>query len=144
MEEIGWLSIVSIILASIGALLGIINTSYLLFKDKVRLELRIRSALFSRGPYISDDFVYCLEVINMGFIPVTVSEVGFLLPGGDGNRIPFLLQQLPGAKLPYRLEPRTSVTVYATEQETEGIRSNNCKKAFVDTDCRKRVVTKIK
>ena len=80
----------------------------------------------------------------MGFIPVTVNEVGFLLPDRSGRRIPLLEQQSPGVELPYRLEPLTSVTVYASAQETEDVLSQKCKKAFVKTDCRKQFKTKIK
>lgn len=142
MKGIDWLSIVSIVLASVGAILGTINTSYLLFKDKVRLKLQIRAAVFAKGSEILDNHVYCLEVTNLGFVPITLREAGFLLPDGTKRKIPLIFQNAHGVKLPYRLEPRSAASIYASAEETKGIKEHNCKRAFVKTDCGKQFYAK--
>lgn len=142
-NEVNWISLISIILASIGALLGIINTSYLVFKDRIRLKLRIRMVIMAQGHEVVSKDLYCLEVTNLSFIPVTVKEVGFLLPGKSGQKIPFVFQPAPGSKLPHRLEARASVSVYSTKEETDGINQMKCDKAYLKTDCGKFIRVKL-
>jgi hypothetical protein len=55
----------------------------------------------------------CVEVINMGFIPITLSRVVFPLADGTEREFHFKPHALQEQALPVRLEPRESFTVYA-------------------------------
>lgn len=139
MKEPTWITYLTISLAGIGAILGIINTAYLLFKDRVRIRLSVRNAFFVNvSPHQDGQTVFALEVTNLGFLPVTISQAGFELPDGSNNVIPLLGHNTPtGVQLPHRLEPRTSLSIYASIPETDAIKEHGCKKAFVKTDCKR-------
>lgn len=146
MEEPSWIKYLTISLAATGTILGVINTVYLLFKDRVRVKVRIRKAFFVNvSPSQDGKDVLIIEVTNLGFIPVTISEAAFLLPDSSGRKIPLIGHNTPmGIQLPHRLEPRTSLSIYSSMQETEAIIQQDCKKGFVKTDCRRTFTAKRK
>jgi hypothetical protein len=54
----------------------------------------------------------CIEIVNVGFLPATIDEVGLLQADSD-QRIVFPKPEISGGEsLPKRLEPRTSVLCY--------------------------------
>jgi len=116
-------------IAIVGATLGIINTWRSFDRDRIRLKIIPKWAMFRGGTQ-----TLCIDIINLGYIPVTINQVGFRLR--ERNKVfIFMPMPMPGSELPKRLEPRTSFTVLAplgTEQH-ESMR--NVTVAFVKTAC---------
>jgi hypothetical protein len=115
----------------IGTGLGIFNTWRAGQKDKVQLKLipqiyqnRADGRLCSSR--IPTDLSQpwdglCIEIVNVGFFPVTINEVGLLQADSD-QRIVFSKPELSGGEsLPKRLEPRTSVTCYIPSRMPESL-----------------------
>jgi hypothetical protein len=125
--------------AAIGAILGVFNTLSTWNRDRVRLRV-IPQLVQTDGrgmeywqtvyfdhvhkisPSVSFPFGYAVEVKNQGAVAVTISEVGFILRKDEIGRYPFvknhtdrLNEHQKGLPLPQRLEPHTSIVVYADE-----------------------------
>ena len=100
-------------MASVGAVLGIINTWRAMDRDRVNLRVTTKTAIPFNIPGLGDDPILCIEVLNLSAFPVTVTQVGFSL-GGDQRLV--LIDPIISptqTRLPIRLEPRTSITCYA-------------------------------
>lgn len=127
---------VTIILATIGTVLGCVNTVDLLNRRRVRLRVVPKSAVPHHGGALTASTKHlpggevCIEVINLSSFPVTIDEVGFTLPGR--TRLAVIEPILPDSGgWPRRLEPREAVTVYA---DTTTL-SPNIGKAYARTAC---------
>jgi len=126
-------------IALLGAALGILNTWRSFDRDRIKLRVTpkfympvgsknivssatlpsSKSSLYERNPNLHEQISeLCIEVINLSTFPVTISEVGFRCRGTHDK---FLLHDYfvldGGSKLPRRLEPHTSVTLYAPRSE---------------------------
>jgi hypothetical protein len=57
----------------------------------------------------------CIEIVNLGCVPVTISDVGFVLnKGGTRKRMVIVDPEVTrGMTWPTRLSPREAVTAYA-------------------------------
>jgi hypothetical protein len=127
---------VTVILATIGTVLGCINTCDLLNKRRVRLRVVPRSAIPDQGGVWTNSTQHipggavCIEVTNLSSFPVTIDEVGYTLPSRRRATIikPILLDS---KGWPRRLEPRDSVTVYGDVADIP----RNIGKAFARTAC---------
>ncbi|MDD2763467.1 MAG: hypothetical protein PHE83_05775 [Opitutaceae bacterium] len=89
--------------ALLGAALGILNYWRSVTRDRICLRVAARW-------YVDRERVcsgIAIEVINLGFFPVTLAEVGFLAPGRVRLPPAFGLDQ---SSLPQRLEPRAAFT----------------------------------
>jgi len=142
MEAKDWLTLS---LGGIGTLLGIINAVKTHSRDKIRLKVIPKVFMDApAGRFVTHNALkhgdvwdgVCIEIANTGFLPVTLSQVGFLLD--HGNRLLLLLQ--PEFILPLRLEARHSVTAFMktpapiTEKSiVESLKGAKC--AFADTAC---------
>ena len=113
MEPFSTKDAVTLAIASVGAVLGIINTWKALDKDRPKLRVVPKQA-FLVGPAAQLDSRnrLCIEVTNLSTFPLTVTEVGVLFHGTDGRGALIHHTLNNGGTLPQRLEPRTSVTVY--------------------------------
>jgi len=124
--------IVTFAIAVLGAALGIINLWLSWRRERLRLKV-IPKYFFGVAPDTGavDPRYYfttrngetvpkylCVDVINKG-IATTVTEVGFLLRGTDNRLV--ITHQFPPYRIqiPFRLEPHSSVTVYADAFEPE-------------------------
>jgi hypothetical protein len=115
-------------IAVIGAVLGIINTWKSLDRDRVRLNVIPTLGFTSHG-----ETLLCVEVVNLGHLPVTVQQIGFLMRG-TSEWLYSPPKFLHGERLPYRLEPRASFTAHYGNLEGEP-RLNTVTKAFAKTAC---------
>lgn len=126
--------VVTIAIAAVGAVLGVINTLHSLNQNRVRLRVVPKFAhLVING--IMGDEKGCIEVINLSAFPVSVSEVGFTLGDGTarkGHKAQIAMPYTPDGK-PFarRLESRESVTGYF---DLDGL-PHDIGKAYVKTDC---------
>jgi hypothetical protein len=127
-------------LAAVGAVLGVINTWHQINQGRVKLRVIPRSAVragngafaTSMNRHLSDGSTPCIEVVNLSSFPVTVTEVGYTIPG-DAHRVacpnPVVIDSKPW---PRRLEPRESVTAYI---DLNRVKDTRIGKAYAHTDC---------
>lgn len=100
------ISIVSLAVGSVGAVLGVINTWNALERQRVKLVVRpAQSMLVPSGQPI-----LTVEVTNLSAFPITIAEIGFRLRNGQKAITPGNL--LNGKPLPQRMESRESVTAF--------------------------------
>lgn len=140
----GTTSVITLIIAVVGAVLGIVNTWVQLSKNRVRMKIIpkaghhlgsmfIHSVLAqSTAPNTPDDDRLCVEVANLSDFPVTINEVGL------GSDIKFKTRHVLTPKTlddkpwPRRLQSRESVTVYAERKMSFCI---PVKYAYATTQC---------
>lgn len=121
-------------IACIGAVLGILNTWRAIDKERPKLKVIPKQAYMMMDGHIERTPRLCIEVTNLSSFPLTVSEVGVLLKGTSERAV--ILQPMlnNGASLPYRLDPRTSLSTYAAPDALADTR-HPVKCAYVRTDC---------
>ena len=120
---------ITLAIAVLGAVLGIINTWHGLDKSRVKLRVRPAHAIFGADPNLT----FCIEVTNLSAFAVTVCDVGVFYKGIDrrGSIVqPFLAD---GGRWPRRLEPRSSVTVYTQMPSSSPEQRIRC--AYARTEC---------
>ncbi|OOG47019.1 hypothetical protein [Rhodanobacter sp. C01] len=93
-------------IAVVGATLGVFNAYWMIRKDVVRLRVLSRVMIISTG-----QVTVCIEVINTGYIPVTITEVGYTSGRFAKQKTVITNDFLRRTQLPYRLEPRAGMTV---------------------------------
>lgn len=110
------LSIVSLVVAVIGALTGIVALVWqILTRTRGAHRVSVRAIpnmmLFAggaaSGPYIN------IEVTNRGAAAVQVQNWSILLPGGNALMIAIPASFPPSPALPYMLQPGTNVSFYS-------------------------------
>jgi len=109
--EITLVQAVTLAIAVLGAVLGVINTWNGLDKSRVKLLVRPKHAIPVGGA--DPRLTFCIEVINLSAFAVTVEDVGVFFKGTAvrGSIVQPILAD--GGTWPRRLEPRSSVTVYS-------------------------------
>lgn len=125
------ISAITLAIAALGAVLGIINTWHSLDKSRVKLRIRPKHAIpiGAADPRIT----FCIEVTNLSSFAVTISQAGVMYHGSErrgGYVQPILID---GKEWPRRLEPRSSVTIYGMPPTSEGGLSLKC--AYAETEC---------
>jgi len=131
MDQISAFQAVTLALALVGTVLGIINTWHSI--DKARVKLRVRPAHAIPFGNADPDLRVLIEVTNLSAIAVTVSDVGFYYRGSTNRATvitPFLLDRGPW---PRRLEPRSSVTVASQMPDSPPGLKIRC--AYAHTQC---------
>jgi hypothetical protein len=123
---------VTLSIASVGAVLGIINTWRAVDRDRPKLKVIPAHGIPVGGA--DRRLTFCIDVINLGAIPLTIREVGVFYRGTDQRGVLLLPVMLDGRTLPQVLEPRTSITVYA-EAEGIGISGYRIRCAYAKTAC---------
>lgn len=109
----------------LGAVLGVINTWRAFDRDRVRLRVVPRFYITSFGEH-----GLCVEVINRGFVPVTVSQVAFDVGGRQMWIHASLLKELPK-----RLEARTAFTASLAAGAEKDAAFARVRSALVRTAC---------
>ncbi len=105
-----WKEILTVGIALLGAVLGIMNTWQAISSGRVRLRVRPAYAIGSNGQTL-----FSIEIVNLSNFPVTASEVGFTMNGNSIHKpraaviSPIILD---GGSWPRRLEAREAVSVY--------------------------------
>ena len=127
-----WAGAITLAIALLGAVLGIINTWHQLNRDRVRLRVTPKVVNLISGGNISDSKL-CIEVINLSTFVVTVYGVGFTSEKFDLLIIDPLLHD--GGTWPRRLEPRQSVTAFLNEDWKQSKDIPLARKAFARTEC---------
>jgi hypothetical protein len=122
---------VTLAIAVLGAVLGVINTWHALDRSRVKLRVRPKHAIPVGG--FDPRLRFCIEITNLSAFAVTVEETGVLYEGSTsrGAFVPPVL--VDGGAWPRRLESRSSVTVYA--QPPEPLEGHALKCAYARTAC---------
>lgn len=107
-DSISVLQAVTLAIAFVGAVLGIINTWHAIDKSRVKLKV-VPAHAFSN---ISSEIEFSIEVTNLSAFAVTVNDVGVLFHGTKNRWAMGGSRLIDGGKWPRRLEPRSSVTLY--------------------------------
>jgi len=116
--------LVTIGLASVGAVLGVLNAWRAFDRDRPKLRVSFSHAIPVGGadPRIR----YSIEVINLSSFALTITEVGVLLKRTKKRGAVVRPVVLDGGEWPRRLEPRSAVSElllsHAFEKETNDIR----------------------
>jgi hypothetical protein len=104
-----WIEWVTLSIALIGATLGIFNAWWSVRRDAVRIRVRLVSLMtFPNG-----ESTVGIEVTNLGYIPVTITEVAIRVGRFSGQRMVIASDYFRQVTLPLRMEPRTCVSVAA-------------------------------
>jgi hypothetical protein len=126
-----WIQAITLAIAMLGAVLGIINTFIAVNNRRVRLRVR---PMYTVGAPAGAGFG--IEVVNLSSFPVTISDVGLLygrawsaLPARMVIADPILFD---GGGWPRRLEPRSEVSVYF---DPRSIPARRFGKAYAKTSC---------
>lgn len=94
-------------IALLGAVLGIINLWRAFDRDRIRLKVVPQSYIHTNG------FAgLCVEVINLSYVPVTLKQVGFKVKHEERFIQSIEYQMTDAARLSHRLEPRAACTVF--------------------------------
>jgi hypothetical protein len=131
MENITVVQAVTLSIAVLGAVLGLINTWQGL--DKSRVKLKVRPAHAIPVGNASPVLTFCIEVTNLSAFAVTVCDVGVFYHGTDRRGSFVQPVFIDGGRWPRRLEPRSSVTVYGQRPESRPDQRIKC--AYAKTEC---------
>ena len=124
-------------IASLGAVLGILNTKKSFDRDRIRLVVTprrvINDVLTSDSPLPpeqKDSFQLAIEIANLSSFAVTVDQVGLILKGSS-NRAAINPELTDAGPWPRRLDSHSSVTVRCDLRRSEISDRIQC--AFAET-----------
>jgi hypothetical protein len=132
------LEAITLSVALLGAILGVLNTWHAISRDQVNLRVVPRMA-FGVGSVVDQRMRLCVEVVNLSAFAVTVDQVGFAIRDSSlvlAQLVPILLD---GGPFPRRLESRTAFTVYFEPGMEKEASFGHVRCAFARTDCGVRV-----
>lgn len=123
-----WINGITLAIALLGAVLGILNTWIVIDQRRVRLRV---SPAYALAP---GTVGFLIQVTNLSAFPMTVTEVGFTLPSNKRAVItdPMFMD---GKGWPRRLEAREPVTTYFDPTTLPKGQMNVLGKAYAHTAC---------
>ncbi len=135
--------VIILIIAVIGAVLGIVNFIISRSKDKVKLKVFPKLSCFLENDLKESTKTtvvsrVCIEVVNLSDFPVTVQEVGFTTNiYTEGGRLSFMDKKIAQEKgtLPKRMESRTSIVVYHPSPDIFKDSLEKITGAYASTQC---------
>lgn len=122
---------ITLAIALLGAVLGIINTWNALDTRRVKMKVIPKLAEFlpSGGKTI------CIEVVNLSAFPITVCQVGFLKRWSSVRGAIIRPIILDDGDFPRRLEPRSAFTAYTKGLLENPVELRNIRCAYAETEC---------
>ena len=125
---------VTLSIAILGAVLGILNTWKSIDKDRVKIKVVPKMAV-PVGTKISGQSTLAIDVTNLSTFPVVISEVGVLYHGTKNRGAVIRPIIIDGGAFPRKLDPRTSFTAYTQPNVLENTHGHMVKCAYASTDC---------
>jgi hypothetical protein len=127
-------NIITLAIALVGAILGIINTLLSINRHRVKIKVTPKVA-YLVGQIVKTKCL-AIEILNLSDFPVTISQVGILYRGTK-DRGDIVLPNMPdGGSFPRRLESRASFTVYSNPEVILENNFANVYCAYAETDCK--------
>lgn len=131
------LQAVTLAIATIGAVLGVLNTWRAFSSD--RLVVKVRPLLARNGAAVH----LCVEVVNLSAFAVTITHMGFDMRGTD-RHLQFVPLRIGGGELPVRLESRTAFTGYMAAGAHQSPGFERVINAYVQTACGHKITGRSK
>lgn len=131
MDLLNWQSGITLGIALLGAVLGVINTWKALSRDRVCLRVTPGNYANWGGGEIIDGI--SIEVVNLSMVPITVTQVGFRVSRKRGVII--VADYFRMDALPCRLEPRASMAISVAPGTPEAKELASVKSAYAKTAC---------
>lgn len=133
--EITMFQAVTMAVAAVGAVLGVMNTWRSFDRDRVKVLVKPQFAADQYGIGL------CVQVVNLSGFPVTVTHVGFTVrdAGRHFQYVPNFLDREP---LPRRMESRTSLTTIVPSMANHLQEAQFITAAYVETACGLRITGK--
>lgn len=128
---------ITLAVALLGAVLGIINTWYTLINNKVRVKVIPKIAFpVSRDGSLGNPTL-SIDVINLSYFPITIQEVGFATKYGVRKERGAITNPLllDNNGWPRKLESRESVSVYCDPRVSLDPGLTKFTKAYASTAC---------
>ena len=130
LEQLPWKDIITIAIASVGAVLGIMNTWNSINQRLVRLKITPAFVTDSAGSPLG----FSVEAVNLSNFPIVVAEIGFKI--NRRQKAPLQSFQLrDGASLPKKLDARDALTAYFGPQDFILPKGANLREAYIRTAC---------
>lgn len=131
MADITMIQAFTIATASVGAVLGILNTWRSIDQSRVKLKVVPKQVIpYGAAP---KNIGFCVEVTNLSLFPVTVDDAGVFFHGTKNRASIIQPVFTDNGSWPRRLEPRSSVSIYSELPYSTSGRKIRC--AFVRTQC---------
>ena len=125
---------ITILIACFGAVLSVINTWYMLRRNKVKLKVEPVHTHFGDSQKLT--IKLGLKVVNLSSFSITVSDVGFRYAIKGFNMMQ--TSDYRGDLLPFRLESKSAQTFYIdTPEDLWNERFDNYSYAYAITSCGK-------
>lgn len=117
-------------IALLGAALGLINLWRTFDRDRIKLRVLPQSYIHENG------FAgLCIEVVNISYIPITLKQIGFKINHAEKFIQSIDAGFLGGVKLPHRLEPRASCTIFYPPGSEDAELFRHVTSAYAKTAC---------
>ncbi len=131
MSDITWFQAVTLAVAAVGAVLGIINTWRAIDQGRVKLKVVPAHAI----PYgaADPDLRFCVQVTNLSSFAVTIDDAGVFYHGTKNRGSIINPVFTDNGPWPRRLEPRASFSIYSQLPHSRA--GNKIKCAFARTQC---------
>lgn len=130
MQEITVFQAITLAIAVVGAVLGLINTWRAVNNDRVRLLVTPVNIVV---PMVGEQHL-AISVVNRSTFAVTVTHVGFDLVD-TANHMQIMPSDQFGETVPCKLEPRTSATFHLSAGAHMSRNFGLVKHAYVGTAC---------
>lgn len=121
-------------LAILGSVLGIINFWRQVRKDRVRIRVTPKVA-YPVGEVADQRPRLCIDVVNLSAFPITVSDTGFTLWFSRERLALVRPIIIDGKPWPRRLESREAFTVYFNPTIATDPKLARVRRAYAKTDC---------
>jgi hypothetical protein len=130
-DSLTFVQAVTLSIAVLGAVLGIINTWRNI--DGSRVKLKVTPAHVIPVGAANPSLTFCIEVTNLSMFPVTICDVGVFYRGTK-KRASFIQPIFAdGGTWPRRLDARASITVYG--ENPESLKGHKIRCAYARTQC---------
>jgi len=131
------IAIIGVVIAFVGLLLGCFNTWKIFDKDRIKLKVipigveplrgnRGGLKLYSTIPIGNkslENLTLGIEVRNLSFFPVTISDIGFLLFGTEERAaLAQIIKMNDGGTFPRVLDAKASFFVYVDRDNLKGLK----------------------
>lgn len=125
---------ITLSIAVLGAVLGILNTWLSIDRDRVKLKVIPKQAV-PVGAMMDQRVRLCIDITNFSTFPLIITEIGVLYRGSNNRGAVLNPIIMDGGSFPRKLEPRTSFTAYMHPEALFHDHGHLVKYAYAKTDC---------